>query len=85
KTNQYFVEDGLDQGSPLSPTLWRIYYDPLISRIDKEHNGYKMQTITPNGKLVECRMSVLAYMDDSLWIAEKREDLQKIIDMANNF
>ncbi|CAG8724404.1 19554_t:CDS:1, partial [Gigaspora rosea] len=55
KTNQYFVEDGLDQGSPLSPTLWRIYYGSLISRIDKEYNGYKMQTCMPNGKLVECR------------------------------
>ena len=85
KTGRYIVEDGLDQGSPLSPTLWRIYYDPLIARIAKEFKGYKMETTIPGGRTLECSMSVLAYMDDSLWIADNLEELQKIVDTASSF
>src|SRR6185437_2725075 len=85
KTRRYIVEDGLDQGSPLSPTLWRIYYDPLIARIAKEFKGYKMETTIPGGRTLECSMLVLAYMDDSLWVADNLEELQKIVDTASSF
>src|SRR6185437_8605634 len=32
-TRPYEVEDGIDQGEIFSPLLWKIYYNPLISRI----------------------------------------------------
>ena len=37
KTYSYKVEDGLDQEGTMSPILWRVYYDPLITKIDKEY------------------------------------------------
>ena len=39
-TNEYSVEDGIDQGDTISPLLWQIFYDPLISRISKMYKGY---------------------------------------------
>src|SRR6185437_14042047 len=36
QTKAYEVEDGLDQGGTMSPLLWRIYYDPLIAKIDRD-------------------------------------------------
>ncbi|PKY56491.1 hypothetical protein RhiirA4_286407, partial [Rhizophagus irregularis] len=29
-TDEYHVEDGLDQGEVWSPILWRIFYDALL-------------------------------------------------------
>ena len=39
-TEEYKVEDGIDQGDTISPILWRIFYNPLLSRIQKIHTGY---------------------------------------------
>ncbi|CAG8809638.1 15962_t:CDS:2, partial [Gigaspora rosea] len=35
KTKTYEVEDGLDQRRTMSLILWRIYYDLLITKIDR--------------------------------------------------
>src|SRR6185295_13531147 len=45
-TQPYTVQDGIDQGETFSPLLWRIYYDPLIHRIDKTYQGYQLKTHT---------------------------------------
>lgn len=34
-TDEYKVEDGLDQGEVWSPILWRIFYDTLLTRINQ--------------------------------------------------
>ena len=39
-TPSYPVEDGIDQGETITPLLWRIYYDPLISNIYNSYKGY---------------------------------------------
>jgi len=44
-TDPYEVLVGIDQGEVISLLLWVIYYDPLLSRIQKSSLGYKM-TIT---------------------------------------
>ena len=33
-TPPYPVHDRIDQSKTITPLLWRIYYDPLISTID---------------------------------------------------
>ncbi|EXX61848.1 hypothetical protein RirG_167320 [Rhizophagus irregularis DAOM 197198w] len=36
--------DGIDQGDALSPLLWRIFYDPLLIRIQQiKDSGYEMK------------------------------------------
>ena len=64
-TEPYPVEDGIDQGETFSLILWKIYYDPLISRIHKEHIGYQEITQT-QPTLRHIQASVIAYMNDSL-------------------
>src|SRR5215469_14661758 len=35
--------DGIDQGEMISPLLWRIFYDPLLTYIDSEKTlGYTL-------------------------------------------
>src|SRR5688572_6501542 len=42
-TEPYKVEDRIDQGDIISPLLWRIFYDPLISKIAESKFDYKMK------------------------------------------
>ena len=42
-TESYTVNNGIDQGETITPLLWRIYYDPLISQIAKQYKGYNLE------------------------------------------
>src|SRR6266480_7620524 len=39
-TEPYIVEDEIDQGDTISPLLWRIFYNPLLSKVSRVHTGY---------------------------------------------
>ena len=42
-TQEYRMENGIDQGEIMSPLLWIIYYDPLFTKIKKIKDlGYTM-------------------------------------------
>ena len=90
-TLSYNVQDGIDQGETITPLLWRIYYDPLISTIHTKYTGYTTSTkwithINPNRyQSTTASTSVLAYMDDTLWLAKSAEQLQKITNTAASF
>ena len=90
-TGHYSVQNGIDQGETITPLFWRIYYDPLITNISLNLPGYTMQTswqtslTSPSLKRLLCSTSVLAYMDDTLWIAQTKENLEKIIHTASSF
>src|SRR5690242_8275331 len=43
-TFSYPVYNGIDQGETITPLLWRIYYDPLISYIHAQVPGYTLQS-----------------------------------------
>ena len=83
-TKSYTVNDGIDQGETFSPLLWKIYYDPLISRIHNEHLGYQ-ETIPRLPTTKSIHTSIMAYMDDSLWVAPSKTSLQEILTTANSF
>lgn len=43
-SNGFTAEDGIDQGEIISPLLWRIFYDPLLYRIQSDPKfGYTME------------------------------------------
>jgi len=75
-TSSYHVQDGIDQGETITPLLWRIYYDPLITYIHSKFQGYNMSmTSLPNTQHLTYHTSVLAYMDDILWLAPNKHTL----------
>ena len=40
--------DVIDQGDSISPLLWRIFYDPLLSALQSDHRrGYQMNIMWP--------------------------------------
>src|SRR6185437_7110835 len=86
------AQDGIDQGEVISPLLWRIFYDPLLSRIQSDPRlGYTMssswRTSIYSDKIatMELRCACLAYADDTIWIGKNKQDLERIIEISNEF
>src|SRR5260364_180842 len=91
-TNQITAGDGIDQGEVLSPLVWRIYYDPLLCEIQNNKKwGYEIAVRWPldlcNSRVKEIswHQSVLAYADDTTWIAKSKEELEEILELADEF
>ena len=90
-TSPYQVQNGIDQGETITPLLWRIYYDPLISYIHSNFSGYSASTTwltnlkNSSTKQLHTNCSVLAYMDDTLWVASSQAELVNILTIAESF
>src|SRR6185295_14617268 len=90
-TNFYSVKNGIDQEETITPLFWRIYYDPLIHKIASQHKGYTMSTTWPTRLLplktqnLNTSISVLAYMNDTLWISQSKPELEQILQTATSF
>src|SRR6266487_334611 len=91
-TSEFEAKDDLDQGEVISPLAWRIFYDPLLCTVQELINlGYEMTTKWPTNtsynltKEISVRQAVLAYADDTTWIAKSKEELQRIISISNEF
>ena len=68
-TEAYKVQDGIDQGETITPLLWRIYYDPLLTRINETYTAYTMSAPESTNTTDACitqNYNILAYMDDTL-------------------
>ena len=84
-SNGFTAEDGIDQGEIISPLLWRIFYDPLLCRIQSNPNyGYTMHWHN-NTILRPIRIACSAFADDTIWVGASREQTQAIIETSNSF
>src|SRR5205823_2020042 len=83
-TSPHYVQDGLDQGETHAPILWRIFYDPLLCTVDKlmAMMGYHMQQVlnTPSPGI-----NHLAFVDDTVWIANSKSSMTRILVTADSF
>src|SRR5947207_14354814 len=85
-------KDGIDQDETISPLLWRIFYDPLLCRIQYDEDlGVWIKLKWPSRDLtkpiftLKTKVAASAYADDTLWKAKNKEMAQKIIDISNEF
>jgi len=90
-TDPYNVIIGIDQGEVISPLLWCIYYDPLLKEIESRGLGYRLShTYRQNlydstCTTIEKHNTVSAYMDDTTWISERQNNLETILEIADDF
>ncbi|CAG8537937.1 1472_t:CDS:1, partial [Gigaspora rosea] len=54
-------------------------------KIDRDFKGFSMCIKTPVGREYKTNLSIYAYMDDSLWLAELKIPLEKILKTASSF
>jgi ribonuclease HI len=76
KTDKIKPKIGLPQGDKISCILWNIFYDPLLTRL-KSEKGYIMSE--------KINIQELTYADDLTIIAENTENLQKMVDITNDY
>ena len=72
----YLVQNGVRQGEVLSPLLFSIYVDELIQKLRKSGIGCWV-----GAKF----MGIFAYADDLIILAPRREALQKMIQISENY
>jgi hypothetical protein len=89
-TEEITAGDGIDQGEVISPLLWRLFYDPLLERIQEDKSlGYVVEQ--QDQKDMQCnnimsyRQAAIAYADDTTWIASSKRQLLKILEIAEEF
>ena len=81
-TKEITAGDGLDQGETISPLLWRILYDPLLSKIQNNKSlGYTMETKwrpdlnSQEIVMLKVRIVTTAFMDNTIWLAFSKENM----------
>ncbi|KAG0416571.1 hypothetical protein HPB47_006301 [Ixodes persulcatus] len=68
-----------NQGCPLSPTLFNIYINDLLRRLEEEGAGLRLSTITKDGDEDYTRIPCLAFADDVVLMAETAADMQHLM------
>ncbi|EXX70148.1 hypothetical protein RirG_090060 [Rhizophagus irregularis DAOM 197198w] len=91
-TDTFTASDGIDQGEVISPLIWRIFYDPLLHRIQEDEAlGYCMEMKWPdnvannNKRNIMIRTAASAYADDTQWIAKSKDEAKAISLIADEF
>ena len=87
-TEQYHVEDGIDQGETHAPILWRIFYDPLLCAVKDKlaQTSYRInREDNTQGAVLKADINHLAFVDDTAWIANSRENMESILSLAETF
>ena len=90
-TNSFDMLVGIDQGKVISPLLWCIYYDPLLCEVEKLQIGYdldlfyKKDLYSGREAYLSETVSDMAFMDDTTWITNDKESLEKILEIADSY
>lgn len=92
-TTQCFeTSEGIEQGEVISPLIWRIFYDPLLVKINEDPLlGYTVSQHIPlnyslNSSISkDWKQAVIAYADDTTWIAKNKKQMERTIQIAEEF
>ncbi|EXX68594.1 hypothetical protein RirG_103760 [Rhizophagus irregularis DAOM 197198w] len=79
---EYYVQDGIDQGEVWSPILWRIFYDALLIRLEEVKK--KDRSKNEEEKL-EIMINATAFMNDTMLIENDKESIDKMIKICHQF
>jgi exonuclease III/ribonuclease HI len=84
--------DGIDQGETISPLIWRIFYDPLLTRINEDISlGYGLSVNWPAADpstkhdIMSLKVACVAFADDTAWVASNQAEMNRIINISGSF
>ena len=84
--------DRIEQEEVISPLIWRIFYDPLLTKVKKNTLlRYELEVSQQENleekrkKTKRVRQAVVAFADNTTWIASSKEQLKEIIKIAEDF
>jgi hypothetical protein len=93
RTESYNLLIGIDQGEVISPLLWTIYFDPLLTELSASAiTPYLWSSGLPttileinNNEDIVVPITQLTYMDDSTLIASSLKGLEHLLSIARDF
>ncbi len=74
-TDWFDITSGVKQGDSLSPTLFGIYINDLISEVNQHNLGLQIGDI----------ISIILFADDIVFIAESEEKLQIMLNSVHEW
>ena len=74
-TEYFNPQKGIEQGDPLSPIIWNIFYDEVLTSLN-EISGYNFEGYN---------VSYMAYADDLVIISESQETAILMLQIVNDF
>ncbi|GBC39613.2 RNA-directed DNA polymerase from mobile element jockey-like [Rhizophagus irregularis DAOM 181602=DAOM 197198] len=88
-TPAYRVRIGIDQGEVISPLLWVIYIDPLLTVLKNEMMDPYVLSIpslidSPN-PLPDLKINNLVFMDDSTLISSSKTGMESMLSITEEF
>ncbi|GET59998.1 RNA-directed DNA polymerase from mobile element jockey-like [Rhizophagus irregularis DAOM 181602=DAOM 197198] len=90
-TPSYRVRIGIDQGEVISPLLWVIYIDPLLTVLKKEmmdpYTLHAPPLIDPSAQTNSdgLRINNLVFMDDSTLISSSKSGMESMLSITEEF
>ncbi|EXX68806.1 hypothetical protein RirG_101780 [Rhizophagus irregularis DAOM 197198w] len=90
-TPSYRVRIGIDQGEVISPLLWVIYIDPLLTVLKNEMiDPYTLHAPSLFTPLAETssdglRINNLVFMDDSTLISSSKSGMESMLSITEEF
>ena len=75
-TDFFNIPNGVRQGDPLSPTLFSLFLDDLIKELKAQNLGIDIEGLI---------LTVLAYADDLVLLADSEDKLQKLMDVLTHW
>jgi hypothetical protein len=93
RTDSYNLLIGIDQGEIISPLLWTIYFDPLLTELSAAalapyiwSSGISKDILSiNNNEDIAVPISQLTYMDDSTLISSSFDGLENLLSIARDF
>ncbi|GET63157.1 RNA-directed DNA polymerase from mobile element jockey-like [Rhizophagus irregularis DAOM 181602=DAOM 197198] len=88
-TPAYRVRIGIDQGEVISPLLWVIYIDPLLTILKNEMmDPYVLSTpslIDSSSPSLDLKINNLVFMDDSTLISSSKAGMEFMLSITEEF
>ncbi|CAB4440208.1 unnamed protein product [Rhizophagus irregularis] len=93
RTDSYNLLIGIDQGEIISPLLWTIYFDPLLTELSTAaiapyiwSSGISKDILSiNNNEDIAVPISQLTYMDDSTLVSSSLDGLENLLSIARDF
>src|SRR5437016_1304825 len=83
KTEYFRTHIGINQGEVISPLLWIIYIDPLLTELNNCNTSPYI--IKSDLNIDEVQISTLAYMDNTNLVATSHEGLNNMLQVSQEF
>jgi hypothetical protein len=77
KSASFSVEQGVAQGCSLSPILFSVFIDELLTEVEQAGLGIQIS----DGR----RIGGMLFADDFVGVSDSEEDLQKLIDVVHAY